>query len=257
MADTYRQVGDDSPGSITAANCKRQLSIKLKPSATYTIEGDRDELLAGRPDYGAVFETIETVDFYVVSMDLSDLDGGNSARLTIDAEAIYEDEPGEVDPDGPPQYGVKFQEVRLRIEEHPCCGTLTIGGAFTKLPTWDDWAKLTDSNWTEATDIPAFFETIGAWTREIYQDLKADGIDEFTMYYPIVTRLLTYRSRPNGVGKNSGRLQFPPTGALESSDNYDWLGGPDEIQLRSTKWERTTTWIACDEGHTSLYPPEV
>lgn len=256
MSDTFRQVGNDLPGSggIIAANCARKLKITLNPTAEYTISGNRADLLAGRPGVGDLFETIDGVKFTVTSMELDDIEQGNSAKMTIFTECPYASATyGVPELIGGPQYTVKFQELRQRIEAHPACGTF-VGTTELPKPTWDDWAKFTNSNWVPkpGAEIPDWLD-MGPWTLPTYQDLKKRGVDEYTLYLPIVICTQVYTRDPGDIGKQSGRRNAPPSDAYAYVSNYQWLCGPDELQQRGDKYERTTTWMACEFVSPKLY----
>jgi len=245
MSDTFRQVGDDLPAggdSVTAAQCQRKLSITTTPTASYEISGNRATLLSGKPDIGAVFETVLGVDFRVTKIDLDDLDGGQ-AKMTIYTEATliatY------TDPIGDPVCTVEFQELRKKIETHPCMGQLT-NDARLAGKSFEQWQDLTLDDWIDATSIPAFWSSIGAWAVDDYQTMKEKGEEDYVMYPPVLTRTLSYTAPPTDIGIRCGTQQTPPAGSFPFSDLYDWLAGPDSLTRKGAKFERKTTWIGAD-----------
>lgn len=249
MSDTFRQVGDDETGS-TASHFTRRLKIGTKMSATYERDGDRAVLLASRPARGDTIETIGTTAIYVTEASIDDTGQGESARLTVLAESATEEDTGELEPLGEPQYTIEFNELRNKIEAHPCCGTIH----SSSKKTWEAWEKLTDSDWIAASDIPTFYSTITAWTRAEYQSLKRQGIDEYIMYLPVITRTLHYLGRPDGVGIYSGTIQTPPSGIFDNAADYWWLAGPDNLMRTGSKYERKTSWTGSPGMSLLLYP---
>lgn len=254
MSDSFRQVGYDTPGGLTAAYGTRKLKIVPKPTATYEYGGTRAALMAGRPRLGADFETIEGTHFYVTEVDIDDVGNGDAAKMIVTTEAAYAAESGTYEPIGEAQYGVKFQELRRKIEAHPCCGTLTTS-ALAAGKTWETWQALTDSDYIPAVsgDIPYFYD-MGPWALSTYKDMKKKGTDEYVVYLPIVTRVLSYKGRVSGIGQQSGRRQNPPSGSFDFISSYKWLAGPDEIQQRGNKYERQSSWMGAEVVNTDLYP---
>lgn len=256
MSDTVRHVGADETGADWTNDFKRVLHYeRTKVTATYTREGSKAALSAALPGIGAAAETIDTIELRVTGVELADAEG-DTCKLTVSCEAQL-DSTTTSTPLGEPVYEVDFVELRKKIEEHPCCGTLKRSGStkfVDKDPTWDDWPKLMDNNWVAASSIPTFWSSITPWTLEVYTDLKKWGVDEFVEYMPVITRTLTYLARPNGVGQSSGTQSNPPTGSYDHISKYDWLLGEDSAVRRGDKYERKTKWMGCDSVDPDLYP---
>lgn len=250
MSDSFRQVGADELTGTDADAYSRSLNITHKAEATYTREGIRAALQASMPARGDVIETIGTLDMIVTKVSINDAGKGPGAVLTVEAESASLDESAEYEPIGSPQYSVKYQELRRKIEAHPCCGKLVAG------KSWDDWQDLKSADYQETTDAIISFYGIEPWTFAHYTSLKKQGTDEYVVYLPVVTRRWSYTGRPLGVGVQSGRQSPPPTGSFDAISDYEWLCGPDEIDQRGSKWERLTSWMACETVSDLIYPEE-
>ena len=254
MSDTTRQVGADLSTGTGASAFTRHVHIeRTKATATYTRSGESAALAASVPSVGTDFETIGAVHFYVSSVEIEDLETGVASKLTVVAEGRYPEETGAITAIGPALYDVEFQELRKKLEDHPCCGKLK-PAANNELPSFENWQEIDASNWIPATSIPTFWASIGAWSLETYLDFKYDGVEEFVMYLPVVTRTLTYLGRPEGLGANCGTQQAPPGAAYDYISRYRWLLGPDACVQKGDKYDRKTSWMGADMVHPKIYP---
>ena len=123
-----------------------------------------------------------------------------------------------------------------------------------ELPSFENWQEIDATNWTTATSIPTFWASIGAWSLEKYLDFKYDGVEEFVMYLPVVTRTLTYLGRPDGLGANCGTQQTPPSPSYDYISRYQWLLGADACVQKGDKYERKTSWMGAERVDPNLYP---
>ncbi len=254
MSDTIRKVGADESGS-SVGHYKRKLKAQAnKATATYTREGDRDALWGSAPEIGDTMETIDGTPMKVTEVDLDDKDeGGGAADLIVSAESVDAESSGSLTPLGDPTYEVNFQELRRKIESHPCCGKLH-STAATNGHTFENWWTLEDSDWIPATDIPTFWSSIGPWTLAEYKSLKREGVEEFPMYLPVITRTQLYLGRPNELGEWCGTQSNPPVGSYQYISKYEWLRGPDNLVRREGKFERKTSWMAAEKVSALIYP---
>ena len=151
---------------------------------------------------------------------------------------------------------MQFAELRKAIEQHPCCGTVRsdVLDSRSQPSTFENWQYLLESCWTNNAHVPGLFASIGAWSLEDYQQRKWNGQDEFVMYFPVVTRTLTYLAPPADIGKYCGTRQDPPVSSFPHSELYDWLAGPDELTRSGSRFERKTTWTGVDWVDSKIYP---
>lgn len=256
MPDTFRQVGAD-----TATGWKRDLSFAQKVNGTYKQEGERSALLGLIPSRGHSMETVLGVELFVTSAKLVDLDGG-AAQLSVECEAFSSESSTSTAPLGVPQYETEWTELRKKLETHPCCGVINP----ESLLTWENWVEMktpadyvlrTDTTHGGPNDIPSAYSSIGAWNLDNYRELKANGVEEYPIYYPIVTRTLSYLARPSGVGSASGKIQNPPFGSFDYISDYKWLAGPDRCVRKGDKYERTQRWVGCDKFVTKSGVPSL
>ena len=192
----------------------------------------------------------------VVSVELGDAEAHTGRMEVVEEETVAPISGGGSEPLGDDIQEIDWAEERLPLEKHPKCFTLNPSRHYYEYPyspydavynkslyaapTGSEDSKYKQRDWTcwavlENSDIVR----VGGWTLDQYKELKAQGHDDFTFVYPILSYTSFSTGRPSwgsGVGKIGSPAGGGPSG-------FVYIKSADRVaKVSSQKWQRTQQW---------------
>lgn len=213
------------------------------------FEGPLSVALASKPRPGMKLRGFTAGDLRVQRVDIEEGDGDSAKMVVTLAMPKAPDSDTSTESLGEPIFEVDFQELTKVLEQNRKCGKLKPGRPAVngKKRTWDDWADLTEEDYDDSG---------GAWSLSVYKGLRAQGVESFSIAYPVIRRTLYFLRTPLYVGYGCYMRQAPPVGAPTSvgGELISYIKTTEKLRKEGRLRTLETEWIGANAFAAELYP---